>query len=358
MTGPANNDHSGPISAGATAAQSKTGRKDDDTPEGPHAPHITHTRADIALLTDHRYTASKAAANDWYLGNILHEDALLQEALANLGLTSVRVDWADPSIDWTSFSCAIFRTTWDYFERISDFTTWLHRVEKQTRLCNDASLIRWNLDKHYLADLQSSGIPIVPSLFLKAGSGSLKAGSGSGPGLTPLIEQTGWEDAIIKPCISGAARHTYRVNRSNAGRIQKILEPFLASEAFILQPFLPDVLQNGEDTLILIDGAFTHAVTKKPKPGDFRVQDDHGGTVHTCNPSAEQIELAERAFAACRSHSLPVPVYGRVDMVRDPKGDWRVMELELIEPELWLRNHPTAARAMGQTIARFLKETC
>ncbi len=368
-----------------------------------------NNQTDIALLTDHRYTASQAAANDWYFANILRDDALLREALADLGLSSVRVDWADPAIDWTSISCAIFRTTWDYFERITEFTAWLDRVEKQTRLCNDASLIRWNLDKHYLADLESSGIPIVPSLFLEAKSAHMKtdhgagsgagsrprcesdsgsdsysgpeSGSGSGSGsdsragagivsgydpayepgsrfdLSTLLAQTGWEDAIIKPCISGAARHTYRINRDIAGRIQKTLEPLFATEAFILQPFLPDVLQNGEDTLILIDGTFTHAVTKKPKPGDFRVQDDHGGTVHTCNPTAEQIELAERSFAACRSDSRPLPVYGRVDMVRDQRGVWRVMELELIEPELWLRNHPPAARAMAQAIARFLKKT-
>jgi glutathione synthase/RimK-type ligase-like ATP-grasp enzyme len=338
MTSKTHNESDGPHTTGTTTGHGEKSLK---------FPTIVPEKADIALLTDHRYTATQAAANDWYLGNILHDDALLQKALADLGLSSIRVDWADPTINWTTFSCAVFRTTWDYYERITEFTTWLDRVEKQTRLCNDVSLIRWNLDKHYLADLQSSDIPVVPSLFLEAGTR---------PELTSLLDETGWQEAIIKPCISGTARHTYRINRSSAGRIQQTLEPLLTSEAFILQPFLPDVVKNGEDTLVLINGTFTHAVTKKPKPGDFRVQDDHGGTVHPCHPTTEQIELAERAFTACRSENRPVPVYGRVDMVRDQRGSWRVMELELIEPELWLRNHPPAARTLAESIVRFLKE--
>jgi len=311
-------------------------------------------KADIALLTDHRYTATRADKGDWYLANILRDDVLLQEALADLGISSVRVNWADADIDWSAFSCAVFRTTWDYFERISEFLSWLGNIENDTLLCNEAALIRWNLDKHYMADLEKQDIPIVPTRFLDPGSDMT---------LSDMIDETGWHDAILKPCISGAARHTYRIDQTNADRIQSELQPLLNTESFIVQPFLPDVLHAGEDTLVLIDGKYTHAVTKKPKPGDFRVQDDHGGTVHHCSPDREQIELAEQTIAACqtacgsfsRTVSLPVPVYGRVDMVRDLQGDWRVMELELIEPELWLRNHPPAARALAHAIARFLK---
>ncbi len=311
-------------------------------PESPNPEAPYPEKADIALLTDHRYIAARADKDDWYLANILRDDALLQEALADLGISSVRVDWANADIDWSAFSCAVFRTTWDYFERISEFLSWLGNIENDTLLCNEAALIRWNLDKHYLADLEEQGIPIVPTRFLDPGSDMT---------LSDMIDETGWHDAILKPCISGAARHTYRIDQTNADRIQSELQPLLNTESFIVQPFLPDVLHAGEDTLVLIDGKYTHAVTKKPKPGDFRVQDDHGGTVHHCRPDREQIILAERAIAACN----PNPVYGRVDMVRDLRGDWRVMELELIEPELWLRNHPPSARALAHAIARFLK---
>jgi glutathione synthase/RimK-type ligase-like ATP-grasp enzyme len=114
-----------------------------------------------------------------------------------------------------------------------------------------------------------------------------------------------------------------------------------------LQPFVSDVVTTGEDTLVAIAGRVTHGLRKRAKPGDFRVQDDHGGTVHPLEPSAEQVEFAERTLAACDE----VPAYGRVDLVRLDDGSLAVMELELIEPELWLRIHPPSADAMAAAIA-------
>jgi glutathione synthase/RimK-type ligase-like ATP-grasp enzyme len=294
--------------------------------------------ADIALLTDHRYTAPKAPEGDWYFENILKDDTLLQKALEKRGITSVRLDWADPKIDWSRFKAIVLRTTWDYFERIDEFISWLKRVEKETMVINEPGLIWWNLDKHYMRDLREKGIPVVESRFIEKGEKL---------DLKQEIEDFGWEEAVIKPCISGAARHTYRVNRDKADKIDEIIKPVLAKEAFILQPFLNDVEKTGEDTLVVIGGVVTHAVRKVAKPGDFRVQDDHGGTVHHHEPSEEQIRLAERTFSVCK----PVPAYGRVDMVRDNNGNWVVMELEIIEPELWLRFCPEAAEKFAEVLA-------
>ncbi len=302
---------------------------------------IKTKKAEIALLTDHRYTAETADEDDWYFKNILYEDELLQNALREHGITSIRVDWADPDVDWSNFQCAVFRTTWDYFDRISEFRPWLEKASSQTRLYNKPSLIWWNLDKHYLADLEKKGIPIVPSLFFETGSTI---------NLKNLLDETGWDEAVIKPCVSGAARHTYRINKNNAGDFQEKVQSLLAEESFILQPFISNVMDSGEDTLVIIDGQYTHAVRKLPKKGDFRVQDDHGGTVHSYQPTKEQIELAEKAMAACPS----APVYGRVDMVKDENKNWAVMELELIEPELWLRENPDAAKQFGRAISRIL----
>jgi glutathione synthase/RimK-type ligase-like ATP-grasp enzyme len=196
------------------------------------------------------------------------------------------------------------------------------------------------MDKHYLADLERAGLPVVPTQFVEPGDDC------------PIAERlamTGWQEAIIKPCVSGAARHTYRVNAENVASIEQDLRSLLVEESFMLQPFEHRVLDQGEDTLMMIDGEFTHAVRKLPKPGDFRVQDDHGGTVHGCVPSREQIDLARRAFAAC----TPVPAYGRADMVQSDRGEWRIMELELIEPELWLRRYPPAAVRLADAIIRW-----
>lgn len=297
--------------------------------------------ADIALLTDHRFTASDAGPDDWYLRNILHDDGLLQAALAVLGLTSVRLDWADPTVDWSQFRCAVFRTTWDYFERYAEFTAWLERIERETRLVNAAHTIWWNLDKHYLADLEARGVAVVPSRYLEPGDGA---------SLLALLNEMEWPEAVLKPCVSGAARHTYRVNASNAQSLQHDLSQLMAAESFMLQPFVADITVNGEYTLMVIDGEVTHAVQKVPKAGDFRVQDDHGGKWTPYAPTAEQTAFAQRAMQSV----MPMPQYGRVDMVRGNAGGWQIMELELIEPELWLRTKPEAARRLAQAIARDL----
>ncbi len=298
----------------------------------------TRYLADVALLTDRRYTAPEAAAGDWYLGNLLHDDRLLQDALGRLGLSSSRVDWADSKIDWSRFRCAVFRTTWDYFDRFSEFSAWLDRVETLTALCNVISTVRWNMDKHYLGDLDTQGIPVVPCRFLERGSEET---------LAAILDETGWHDAVLKPCVSGAARHTCRVSERNAAVVEPILRQLLAGEAMILQPFQASITLQGEDTLMVFNGRYSHAVRKVAKEGDFRVQDDFGGSVHDHHPTDEQVDLAERAQAACD----PLPAYGRVDMVRDNDGRLAIMELELIEPELWLRHHPPAATAFAEAIA-------
>jgi glutathione synthase/RimK-type ligase-like ATP-grasp enzyme len=300
---------------------------------------------DVALLTEARFAASRAEG-DGYLANILLDDRLLGDALRALGLSSVRVDWNRSDVDWSTFRCAMFRTTWNYFTKFPDFVAWLARVEGQTRILNVPSIVRWNWDKHYFADLEAQGIPVVPSRYIERGEART---------LGDLLEETGWEDAIVKPCVSGGAYHTYRIHRGNAAEVDAAVRGLLDDGALLLQPFQDDIVRTGEDTLMVLGGRYTHAVRKKAKAGDFRVQDDFGGTVHRLEPTLEQKELAERAMAACARGARPAPVYGRVDMVRGNDGRYTVMELELIEPELWLRYHPPAADVLAEAIARALE---
>lgn len=299
-------------------------------------------KADVALLTDHRYESMVALPGDWYLGNILEDDGLLQNELERQGISSVRVDWARKDVDWSQYKCVVFRTTWDYFDRFEEFSQWLSAVSKQTKLCNPYSIIKWNMDKHYLKDLESKGIPVTPSRFVE---------KGNTVNIEDEILKSGWHELVIKPCVSGAARHTYRVNKLNAKAIETVVNELLKHESFVYQPFLESVLTQGEDTLMLFDGKFSHAIRKLAKPGDFRVQDDHGGTVHDYQPDAEQIEFAEKAMAVCST----LPSYGRVDMVRDNQGKLALMELEMIEPELWLRKHPPSAKLFAESITRVIK---
>lgn len=311
-----------------------------ERPAGAKAP-----AADVALLTEARFAAT-AAEGDGYLANILLDDRLLGDALRARGLSSVRVDWNRPDVDWSAFRCAMFRTTWNYFTMFPDFTAWLARVEGQTRILNVPSIVRWNWDKHYFADLEAQGIPVVPSRYIEKGEAR---------SLGDLLAATGWEDAIVKPCVSGGAYHTHRIHRGNAAEVDRAVRGLLDDGALLLQPFQDDIVRTGEDTLMVLGGRYTHAVRKKAKAGDFRVQDDFGGTVHRLDPTPEQMQLAERAMAACANGVRPAPLYGRVDMVRGNDGRYAVMELELIEPELWLRYHPPAAEVLAEAIARALE---
>jgi glutathione synthase/RimK-type ligase-like ATP-grasp enzyme len=291
----------------------------------------------IALLTADRYQVERAAPDDWYVGNILEEDRLLAAALATRGIATERVAWSRSDVDWSRFACAVFRTTWDYFERFDEFQSWLDRVEGETRLLNPLDLVRWNLDKHYLADLERAGVDVVPTRFFESGARTT---------LKEAAHDSGWSEIVLKPVVSACAFQTFRIAASDIDGHEDRWRELVDERAMLVQPFQDGVLEHGEVTVMVLGGEVTHAVVKRAKPGDFRVQDDHGGTVEAHEPGEDEVALALAATAACS----PEPVYGRVDMVRGEDGRPRVMELELIEPELWLRVHPPAAETMAEAI--------
>lgn len=290
---------------------------------------------DLILLTEARY--ENPVEPDWYKQQILLEDSLLMAALEKRGLKVRRVDWARKDFDWSSARFAMFRTTWDYFHRFAEFSAWLERVSEQTTLINPPELVRWNMDKHYLRDLDQRGVRITPTRFVEAGEDIT---------LAELHAETGWEKTVLKPAVSGAGRHTYRLDGSNLAAHEPIFRELLAKEAMMLQPFQDKIITEGEKALMVMGGQFTHAVLKTAKPGEFRVQDDFGGTVHPYTPTPEEIRFAESVFAVCD----PQPLYGRVDLITDNEGQLAVVELELIEPELWFRFHPPAAGVLADAL--------
>mgnify|MGYP002619990873 FL=1 len=296
--------------------------------------------ADVALVTEARYVQPQPG--NAYVENIFEDDRWVAEALERRGLSSVRVSWADTEVDWSFYRCAVLRTTWDYFERATEFSNWLDHVQTRTQLLNRPELVRWNMDKHYLLDLADRGIRVVPSVFLERGVAV---------DLATRIQELGWSRGVLKPAVSGSARHTYVLDPGDIERHQSIADRLLRDEALIIQPFMPDVVERGEVTLVLFEGRVTHGVLKRPKPGDFRVQDDHGGTVHPHTASPEEIAFAESTLAVLDE----TPLYGRVDLVRDPAGRLAVMELELVEPELWFRMHPPAADRFAAGLAGRLR---
>ncbi len=293
---------------------------------------------DITLLTDSRYV--NPANPNQYVQNILAEDGLVRQALEKKGLRVTRVDWADPNFDWSSTGAALFRTTWDYFHRFNEFMRWLDRASTQTQFINPVELIRWNVDKHYLRDLQNKEIHIPQTIFVEQGETIT---------LKELHRTTGWKETVLKPAVSGGGRHTYRLNEKNFSLYENIFQEMISNEAMMLQPFLPNVITHGEIALMVIGGKFTHAILKRARSGDFRVQDDFGGTVHSYQPANDEITFAEHVVSVCS----PTPTYARVDVILDDDKRLAVSELELIEPEMWLRFFPTAAERLAEMIVKF-----
>ncbi len=296
---------------------------------------------DITLLTDSRYVAPTEFTD--YIKNVLHEDVLVKQALENKGLVVSRTNWDNPDFDWSETRYIIFRTTWDYFNRFAEFSVWLKKVSAQTKLINPLETIYWNLDKHYLRDLEVKGIRIPHTVFIEPGEKR---------SLAEIVKTTGWKELVIKPAISGSARHTYRLNENNIAEHEAIFRELIQSESMLLQEFQNNILTKGEVAFMLFGGRYSHAVLKKAKQGDYRVQDDFGGSVHDYTPTLEEITFAEKTVAACS----PVPVYARVDVIWDNDNHLCVSELELIEPELWFRTCPGAAELFAEEVVKFLKK--
>ena len=296
---------------------------------------------DVVVLTDPRYIAP--TYTDPYIENVLLEDRLVLEALEMKGLSVTRRSWDDPTFDWSSASAVLFRTTWDYFERYDAFSNWLDRISDLTLLINSKALIYWNIDKHYLKDLERKGVNIPPTVIIE---------QGETVSLQSVCEQFPSEkDFVLKPCISGGAYHTYRFNSKEIPEYEAQFASLVAQEAMMLQVFQHKIVEQGELSLMLFGNVCSHGVRKVAKPGDFRVQDDFGGSVHGHTPTQQEIDFALQAVAACPEY----PLYARVDIFEDNLGEIALAELELIEPELWFRRNEEAAQLLATAVVNKLK---
>lgn len=308
--------------------------------ENPYAkpfvdPCTMEYKYDIVILTDDRYENPKKI--NWYTKQVLREDSLVLNALKEKGLKVIKKSWSCPDFNWSNCRYALFRTTWDYFDRFEEFMIWFNHTKHQTTFINQAELINWNIDKAYLKDLKSKEIEIAPTIFLN---------SKHRYALDDLFKQSGFKQAVLKPNVAGAARETYLIKKNEAHLYQNKLNQLISEESMLFQEFQHNIVEKGEMSIILIGGEYSHAVLKKAKYGDFRVQDDFGGSVHQYKPIHEEIEFAQKALDACPFK----PCYARVDMFYDNSNNLALGELELIEPELWFRNCPDASHLLAKYI--------
>lgn len=298
--------------------------------------------SDIILLTKAEYLIEYSDSD--YIQNVLLEDRLLSRALNRLGYSCTRKSWDDKKMDWSSARAILFRATWDYFHRFDEFRPWLDHVQPLVLAINPISLIKWNMHKFYLKELNEKGIDVPPALYLEKGESR---------SLTELYHHCGWDKIILKPAVSGSARHTYKIDSTNLDKKSEIFNDLIAQEDMLIQEFQSTIMDRGEISLMVFGGKYSHAVLKRAKPGDFRVQDDFGGTVFSYQPTDSEIALAEKIVRQC---PLP-PVYARVDIFWDQNGRPLLAELEMIEPELWFRESKGAEDRLAMAVDQFLKNS-
>ena len=275
------------------------------------------------------------------LANLYEDDHLLVEALANIGIAAVPAVWSDASINWTSFDALIMRTPWDYFERPAEFRAWLDaRFAERVLMCNSREILDWNFDKRYLQDLARAGVALVPTICIAENDKADIAG---------LARARGWSEIVVKPTIAGGGYRIHRFRIEEFARYAADIAKTLEDRGVLVQPFLPEIQSGGELSLLFFDGVFSHAVCKRPKAGDYRVQFQFGGTDENVQVSEEIVAQAR----ICMAHAPAPPVYARVDgVVRD--GRFLLMELEIFEPLMFLSRHPEAPARFARAIEKRL----
>jgi len=278
---------------------------------------------DIALVT----------CADWL--SMTPEGQLLISELKALGLDARPLVWDDPAVDWSLPKVCIIRETWDYHHRRDEFVAWAERVASQTTLLNSADVVRWNTHKGYLRDLEERGVPIVPTTWLAAGSEA---------NLGDIMSNNRWQDVVVKPAISASAFETIQVGSAQVAEGQAHINRLLPSHDLMVQPFISSVRDYGERSLIFIDGRLTHAVRRTPALHPEVGVDAWQATL--VQPTEEEPEMAAQALQAAGCPTL----YARVDIVRDEANALRLMELELVEPSLFLTLAPDATRRLAQAI--------
>ena len=273
------------------------------------------------------------------------DDELVVAELRDRGCDAIEIPWSDRTVGWSGFDLVIVRTTWDYHLRVHEFLDTLARIEASgTLLVNTRDLILWNLDKRYLEELAARGVPIVPSLWGQAGSSTT---------FTALFAQLGSDEIVVKPVVSANALDTFRLRAPlSETQLEELVRTF-ADRPWFAQPFVHSVITEGELSVFYFGGQISHAVRKVPQSGDFRVQEEHGGSI-TSVPITDEVR---RATDTVIRAVTPTPFQARVDLVRLHDGSLALMELEMIEPSLYFRTHPDAAANFAEAVDTLLRRS-
>jgi len=270
-------------------------------------------------------------------------------ALQKAGCQVEVAEWDDARVDWRSFDVALLRSAWDYCERIDEFLAWVERASRVTNVLNPLPLVRWNTDKHYLAELAAAGAAVVPSTFIEPGQDAEAA-------LQRFLAQHAQAELVVKPAVGAGSRDTQRHRRSEVAaavaHAQRLLD---AGRSVLVQPYLGRVDRDGETALMFFEGRFSHAIRKGPllPPGGAATTGLFAAeTITPRVPGADELRLAQKVVSVV---PFGTPLYARVDLIRDDSGAPCVLELEMAEPSLFFAHAAESAERFTAAVLRWFE---
>ncbi len=271
----------------------------------------------------------------------------LVAAFAAAGAQAQVTVWDDRGVDWAAYDAALLRSAWDYTERIGEFLAWVARTAAVTRLLNPPPVVRWNCDKHYLAYLGRAGLPIVDSQFVEPGEEPEAA-------LAQFLAAHACAELVVKPAVGAGSRDARRHARTAAAEILAHMRPLLgAGRSVLLQPYMRSVDHSGETGLVYIDGAFSHAFRKGallPLGAGATAALFAAEQIAARTPGADELAVGSAVLAGIPFRDL---LYARIDLIRGPAQEPRILELELTEPSLYFpQGAGSAAKLARATLAR------
>lgn len=271
-------------------------------------------------------------------------DHLLFEPLANYNWQVEEVPWRSPSADWDRYDAVVIRSPWDYQDTPELFIEVLQNIDASSALLeNSLDIVRWNLDKRYLREMAGRGITIVPTLWRE----QLEADD-----LPALLDHFPGTEIIIKPVISANADHTYRIGPEVSRATWSTIHNAFTGRPLMVQPFMKQIIDEGEYSLFYFGGQYSHTVLKRPGPGDFRVQEEHGGTLEAVEPDDHLRATGDQTIRALPESTL----YARADYVHTADNNFALMELELIEPSLYFNMDPASPERFARHFDRWMED--
>jgi glutathione synthase/RimK-type ligase-like ATP-grasp enzyme len=288
---------------------------------------------EIALLTaGNLVSGAPDRRSDAYLFDVQLD--ILRKGFAPEGLELTPVRWTDPEIDWTRFAAVLVNCTWDYQDRHEEFLATLDRIAGLgVPVFNDPKTVRWNIRKTYLREFEAKSIAVIPTLWPEAPTDK---------DIAEAMRVFGVDDVVLKRQVGGGARAQVRYSRANMPEPGPIMD-----RPGMIQPFVPAIASEGEYSFLFVDGEFSHVLVKRPKSGDYRIQEAYGGTSVMVDPTPKDRAAAQAVLDVMDAP----PLYARVDMVRGTDGGLMLMELEVLEPYLYPEQGPQIGAMLGKALA-------